>query len=188
MNPNNRMRSWLRRQPQPAKVMLDGSPKRVLDVPQGRDRWRDLLKTLAVEDPETITLLDAEGRTLRAGPWEPEEDEDEKGDELVLKEKEFPIAALGSVFRQLVADLVGPYHKCMEQMVASMQASDARAQQLAEAQADAIREQAKAEAQAIVAQAKADADDGGIVGAFAKGMGFAGQPPKPPTNGDPNAA
>lgn len=72
------LRSWLRRQPQPVKLRLDGD--KVIDVPTGRGRWRELLATLGAFKPQKIEALDGESKLMRARACEPD-DFDTEGDE-----------------------------------------------------------------------------------------------------------
>jgi hypothetical protein len=72
------LRSWLRRQEQPVKLKLDGA--NVIDVPQGRGRWRELLTTLDAYKPKVIEALRADDSRIRARACEPD-DFDVEGDD-----------------------------------------------------------------------------------------------------------
>ena len=73
------LRSWLRRQEQPVKLKLDG--ERVIDVPTGRGRWRELLTTLNTWKPKALEALRADGSLIRARACEPDDFDTEEDDE-----------------------------------------------------------------------------------------------------------
>jgi hypothetical protein len=78
---SDRLRSWLRRQPQPAKLKLDDAKSIV--VPEGRGRWRTLLETLAAHAPKKLEALDADDKPLRATActqedWQDEDEDDDR--------------------------------------------------------------------------------------------------------------
>lgn len=148
MNSVSNLRSWLRRNPQPVRIILDGDPKRSLEVPQGRGRWVELISTLEAVDPfDTIALLDANGAILRATKYVPPGDGEGDDDTTeVMNEEKFPIAALAQEFRLTFKD-------CLDAMVRAIDAAASRANTAEDAYAKAIVARADAEARVIAAQA-----------------------------------
>lgn len=176
---NTALRSWLRRHPQPVKCMLDGDPKRIVDVPQGRGKWMDLMATLeAVDAWETITLLDANGAVIRARKCDAEEQAEETADGVqeVMDESKFPIAALGEQFRLLVKD-------AMDALVQCAREASTRANTAEEAYAKAVVARADAEATLIRAQNDAQPEQSQTSQLLGHFLGGATAAQKGPSNG-----
>lgn len=57
------VRSWLRRIPQPVRVRLDR--KKLLNVGEGKNKWRDVVQVIELEQPSTLEALDADGSVIR---------------------------------------------------------------------------------------------------------------------------
>jgi len=161
-NPNSPLRSWLRRAPVPASIVVDGDPKKTIAVAAdgGRARWRDVIETLAALNPKTISLHDEHGNFLRAKPWtdfegDEEEDVDVRGE--LLKEKDFPIAALGEQFRLCIEHVAHEMRESNKEVVAALvdavRAAGERAKEHAAAEVAAIKARSAAEIAAINAQA-----------------------------------
>lgn len=55
--------SWLRREPQPAKVRLDG--KDVVKVGTNKNRWKDVVDVIEESQPTKIEALNEDGDVLR---------------------------------------------------------------------------------------------------------------------------
>jgi hypothetical protein len=125
--------------------MLDGDAKRVLDVPQGRNKWVQILETLGVEEWETIHAIGLDGQTLRARK-RPEEEEgaappDDDTMQLPIKDaKDWAITRL-----------VDCIEKLCETVRQGASDASARANIAENAYAKAVEARAKAEADAYVA-------------------------------------
>jgi hypothetical protein len=100
------VRSWIRRNPQPAAVRLDGV-KVVPIAATGATRWADVMSVITSTDPARIEALDASGQVLRACDLHDQADEDaaaaapatERMTELVLLGQELRKAADESAAR-----------------------------------------------------------------------------------------
>jgi hypothetical protein len=58
------VRSWLRRMPQPVRVRLDRK-KEVRVAENGKNKWRDLVDVITLEQPAILEALDADGVVIR---------------------------------------------------------------------------------------------------------------------------
>lgn len=74
------LKSWLRRQPMPTKLRLDG--KRLLVIGNGKTKWVECLRSIDQLQPTTLEALNEEEHVLRVttlkGAPEDDQDEDEK--------------------------------------------------------------------------------------------------------------
>ena len=171
------LRSWLRKQPQPVRVMLDNDPKRTIEVPQGRGKWVDLIATLGAVEFETIACLGPDGGILRATSYSAD-----GGDVAEEKEETYettdPIAALV----QCVCNLT----ETMRQM--ANEASE-RANKAEEAYSKAVVARAQAEATAAIAlntpQQEGQSDLQTIASTFLGGVQRGRSAPNGGTNGTP---
>lgn len=68
-------RQWLRRQPQPHRLRLDGDEKRVIKVTSHASRWAEAEKTVLSYNPQMVEALSGSGEVIRAiNLREPEEE------------------------------------------------------------------------------------------------------------------
>jgi|SRR5215471_8922854 len=57
------VRSWLRRVPNPTKIRLDR--KKEIRIGEGKNKWRDALDVIALEQPSVLEALDNDGTVIR---------------------------------------------------------------------------------------------------------------------------
>lgn len=67
MNANPKLRKWLNHKPRPVVVEAD---EHRLDAPNTDRGWAEVAETLEQLSPSRVVLRDANGKVLRAKPWE----------------------------------------------------------------------------------------------------------------------
>lgn len=77
------VKSWLRRLPHPVRVRLDRK-KELRVAEQGKNKWRDLVDAITLEQPSVIEALDADGVVIRMTELA---DADAKGEDDAKPEK-----------------------------------------------------------------------------------------------------
>lgn len=103
------LKSWLRRVPQPHSLRLDD--KKVLRISEGKNKWRDILDAVALEQPVKVEALDTDGNVIRVTQLaDPEDKQDEAG---AAKPKS-ELAELGAL-------IAGAYKSGAEQHAAAFQ-------------------------------------------------------------------
>lgn len=104
------LRSWLRRVPHPHTLRLDD--KKTLRISEGKNKWRDILDAVALEQPAKVEALDADGNVIRVTQLQdPDDRQDEAGGAAKPKSE---LAELGAL-------IAGAYRAGAEQHAAAFQ-------------------------------------------------------------------
>jgi hypothetical protein len=88
------VKSWLRRIPQPTKIRFD--KKTLVNVGQGKNRWKDVFDAIITMQPNLVEALDSEGALIRATELASEEEAKET-EEALTTEKQSDLAQLGKL-------------------------------------------------------------------------------------------
>jgi hypothetical protein len=103
------IKSWLRRVPHPVTLRLDD--KKVLRISEGKNKWRDIVDAIALEQPAKLEALDADGNVIRVTQLA---DPDSPADEAAAAKPKSELAELGAL-------IAGAYKSGAEQHAAAFQ-------------------------------------------------------------------
>lgn len=105
------LKSWLRRVPQPHSLRLDD--KKTLRIGEnGKNKWRDVLDAVALEQPSKVEALDADGNVIRVTQLaDPEDKGEEESD---AKRPKSELAELGALIGKAYADGAAAHAKAYE--------------------------------------------------------------------------
>ena len=103
------IKSWLRRVPHPVTLRLDD--KKVLRISEGKNKWRDIVDAIALEQPVKVEALDADGNVIRVTQLA---DPDAPADEAAAAKPRSELAELGAL-------IAGAYKAGAEQHAAAFQ-------------------------------------------------------------------
>lgn len=104
------LKSWLRRVPQPHTLRLDD--KKVLRISEGKNKWRDILDAVALEQPAKVEALDEAGNVIRVTQLA--DPEDKASEEAGGARPKSELAELGAL-------IAGAYRAGAEQHAAAFQ-------------------------------------------------------------------
>lgn len=152
------LRSWLRRQPQPARLRCDGQH---VMVGTGPTRWKDALAAIEAIDPQRVEALDGAGVVLRACSLREDGDVDGASqDETSGRTEVVQLATLISEAHDRgAARHEAAYHKAFEQLTGLVGLIANRLGVMETAWQKAMVAQANAHARLIEAQAEANDQD-----------------------------
>lgn len=103
------IKSWLRRVPHPVSLRLDD--KKVIRISEGKNKWRDIIDVIALEQPGKLEALDADGNTIRMTQLA---DPETPADEAAAAKPKSELAELGAL-------IAGAYRSGAEQHAAAFQ-------------------------------------------------------------------
>jgi len=103
------IKSWLRRVPHPVSLRLDD--KKVIRISEGKNKWRDIIDVIALEQPVKLEALDADGNTIRMTQLA---DPEAPADEAAGAKPKGELAELGALIGKAYADGAAAHAKAYE--------------------------------------------------------------------------
>ena len=157
------LKSWLRRVPQPHSLRLDD--KKVLRISEGKNKWRDILDAVALEQPGKVEALDTDGNVIRVTQLA--DPDDKPGEEPGGPKPKSELAELGAL-------IAGAYRAGAEQHAAAFQMAFTENTKLVQVLAERLGGLEKAWQSTLeqrAAELGANAGEGGIDGLMSGPLG-----------------